>query len=457
MSSAAPAGVLGFAARLVVGTSLIRGLSAATQFLLVFWIVPAEFGYWAAANASIGVLAGLANLGMVNAYLAGDGVTGARLRRETGLANIGLAALGCLIAALYLGSGHREVALLALIASLTIPLSGAADVHHAFRVQGRDVRRILFSQVTAALAKLSVGVAVAILTESAVALATANAAFWVVSLALMYRRRPPHHHSAETKADESLSIQTRAKWVANRWSLNLQIHAVILVAQFFASPATLGLFYVGYQLVIAVQSLIAAPLHRVFLSSLADLPAEDRRDLAARSVGPVGASALMGAALLTLALVTLGPALPAVWVEAIPIAIVLAALLPTRLVAPVVDSELLTAGRWAASTTLYLIDAAGCMVLAAILVSQGPTWLAVGIFCWKSSVALVRILTLVVGTRSGGTSTAILAVSTGVLATAGGLGTAAQAASGLILLVTGAVWLRRGLRDRRARKDDDVE
>lgn len=441
-------GVIGTAARLTAGTSLIRGISASTQFLLVFWIMPEEFGYWAAANASIAILAGFANLGMVNAYLSRDGISRPGLLRDTLYANLGLAAVGACISGLYLAGGRPEVALLALIASLTIPVSGAADAHHAFRVEARNVRRVLLSQASAAGAKLIVGVAVAIATQSALALALANATFWLLTLALLYSLTDRSGREAAT----ALPVRSRAKWVANKWALSMQVHAVILVAQFFASPTALGLFYLGYQLIIAVQSLIAAPLHRVAIASLASVPAPERRALAVRVVTPVGAVGLIGAAVLTLGLLGARPGLPAAWADAVPVAIVLAALLPTRLVAPIVDGDLLTSGRWGTSTAIYLVDGLGCALLALVLIEHGPTWLAVGVFGWKTAVAVTRMVMLLGVARAGLTNVALLTVLALALVVATLLSTAVQLAAASTAMALGCFSLIHSVRTHRASK-----
>lgn len=450
MSARPTDGAIGTAARLTAGTSLIRGLSASTQFLLVFWIMPEEFGYWATANASIAILAGFANLGMVNAYLSRDGISRPGLVRDTLYANLGLATVGAGIAGLYLAGGRPEVALLALIASLNIPISGAADAHHAFRVEARNVRRVLLSQASAAGGKLIVGVAVAVATQSALALALANTTFWLITLALLYS--PTGRLGRE--ASMALPARNRVKWIANRWALNMQVHVVILVAQFFSSPTTLGLFYIGYQLIIAVQSLIAAPLHRVAISSLASVPAPERRALAVGVVAPVGSIGLIGAALLTLGLLGARPVLPAAWTDAVPVAIVLAALLPTRLVAPIVDGDLLTSGRWGISTAIYIVDGAGSALIALVLIDHGPTWLAVGIFGWKTAVAVIRMAALVGPSWAGLADVTLLTVLALALVVSAFLSTTVQLAAASTILLLGCCSLIHGVRSHRAVTED---
>lgn len=438
--------ILALAARLTVGTSVVRALSAATQFVLVFWLVPEEFGYWAAANASIGILAGFSNLGMVNAYLAKGGISRARLLRDTTLANVCLAVIGCGIAAAYFSIDRPQVGVLALVAGTTIPLAGAADAYHALRIEQRDAKRILASQTLAALSRIGIGVSVAALTQSAIALAMANMGFWLVSLILMYSKAP----SRPSDDPPITPMRDRASWLANRWALTFQVQAVIVAAQFFASANELGLFFIGYQLIIAVQSLLAAPLQRVVISGLAGVAAMKRHTTAARLVPTVGAVALVGAGLLTVGLVVLGPVLPPDWTVAVPVATVLAALLPTRLLVPIVDGDMIANARWRLSTSIYLLDGAGCVVLAIVLVPTGPVALAGGVFLWKSAIALARIAMLIGKKFRGGMEVMLLAALSILLAVGGLMNVVTQVSIAGAVAVVGVAWLLVSLRQVRA-------
>lgn len=382
-------GILG----LSVGTMLGRVLSTAGQFLLAFWLSPTEFGYWAAAISAISLLSGLANFGEVNAYLSGQGTTFRRVQKSTRFLNLGLAVVGVGVAGIYYFNGRHEVAALGLLAAITIPFAGRADLAYAVGVKYKAYKRAASSQVIGAIVKIAVGVAIAVLSGSAWAIAVSTLVFYLVAEICLwaYTRRVTAH---ESDPAQNPSLRSRLSWAANTISMTLPLYVGFLAAQFVASPEFLGLFYLAFQATVGITGLIAVPLSRVSLSTLGALIGRDRILTALRLSSVFGAGMLVVAAVLAGTLPLVEDLIPREWQNALPAVIIMFASMPARMMGPVADAFQQASGRWWQSTAFNLADAVGTAAVALLAVTGDLILVVTALSVWKISLALVRAVTI---------------------------------------------------------------
>lgn len=193
---------------LSIGTALVRAGSALTQLLLAIWLLPAEFGTWAAAIASLTFFTSIVNFGEVNGYLSGRAPSFHRLQRTTRRMNAVLTGVALIaIVPIWLISGP-DTAALALIVAIGIPIQGEADTLYALGVKQRAYGRLVLVQSWSSGVKLALSIAIAIPTGTALAIAIPALVYNVcVVIALRGLSRNLSH---ETTRGEIEPVSTRA-------------------------------------------------------------------------------------------------------------------------------------------------------------------------------------------------------------------------------------------------------
>lgn len=391
MSSPSPAigsvlkGVLGLA----TGTMATRALAATGQILLAFWLSPTEFGYWAAANAVLAFVGGLANFGEVNGYLSGRGATFAVARRICRPRNVLLACVGIPVAMAYFASGRWQVGALALIVATTIPFQGESDLLYAASVKYRRFRSAVLAQLAAAVTKVLVGVAVAVTTHSAIAIALSTLCYSLALDALLSRVVRSDVVS-EVPAQHAVSGADRFSWAVNSWMMTLPLQSGFVVAQFVATPYLLGLYYFSYQVTLGISGIISGPLAKVTLSTIGQQKGPARLRLAVDLSGFFGAAVLIVVAGFSLLILAISPYVADKWEAAIPATVILLASLPMRMMSPVMDAIQQAGNRWWQSTGFNAIDALGTGLAALSLLSGSVTNLALALTGWKVTLGVFR-------------------------------------------------------------------
>lgn len=378
-------GVLGLSA----GTAVARGLSAVGQILLAIWLSPAEFGYWAAATSALSLLSGLVNFGEVNGYLSGQGTDLKGVQSVTRKQNALLAAVGLGIAGGYALAGNGQVAILVVIAALTLPLSGSAELMYAAGVKVTAYRKVVLAQSVGAVLKILTGVGIAALWHSSIALAVSTAVFYVVMDVLI---RAWIGRGAWTAPAGGLKVErgTRAKWAVNSLSMSMPLQVGFLVAQFLSSPAILGIYYFAYQITLGISGLVSVPLARVSLSALGGTEGQKRLALARRLSTLFGAGMVILAALATAAAPLAESVVSERWALVVPATVVLLASLPARMMGPVVDAFQQAENRWWQSTAFNCADIVGTALAALTIISGDVIVLVMSLTAWKVVLSLLR-------------------------------------------------------------------
>ena len=424
-------------------------MSALSVVLLAIWIAPDGFGYWAAATSATAIAAAFVNFGEVNGYLSGHGSNFAQTRRSVFRGNLLLALVGSAISVAYAIAGNVDVAILSATIAITFPLIGDSDLLYSAGVKHKLYRRVVTSQVASAIAKLAIGVGLAWWTQSAIAIAAATAAYYIVVELVLGRKVARHAIAEEPDSAPSPAISVRAKWALNSVFQTLPIQIGFLVTQFIADPALLGIYYLAYQATLAVSGVIVAPISRVTLSTFARTELSARAKVAAQISTLIGATLLACGALATLLGPLLAPLLSEQWQAAVPAALVLFASLPVRIVGPILDAYQQSHDRWWQSTAFNVADTvltglaslaalSGDVVLLAAAVSLAKILLGTVRTAWvfgaeRAAIGLQLALPLAIGSIAlvvGGTA----GLPTSTYAGAGGL---------LLALSWAAIALRR--------------
>lgn len=384
--SRATRGVLG----LSLGTFVVQAVSAGSQLVLAAWLTPSEFGLWASAVSAMTLVTALTNFGEVSGYLSGQGVGYRATRRRAFRTNLLLVLAGLVIAGLYLLWGKPEIALYCLVLALAIPLSGDVDVKIAAVTRHDGFASIVTSQATAAVAKFGIGLSIAVVTHSAIAIAISTVGYYIV-LSLVISRRARALTANEPTETEVPKSQARFSWAVNSYAMSLPIQAVFLAGQLFLDPADLGVLYIAMQVTLALSSLISVPLNRVALSAFAKTSDEEREKLAfGLGLRVVGTVAWLSAAI-GLGLVLLTAYIPVLWQHAVPFALVLLAGLPLRILSPVLEARQQSAREWWHATGFSLVDAAGSAAIVLVTAQTGDLLVVCfGITAWKALVGIVR-------------------------------------------------------------------
>ncbi|SDG71378.1 oligosaccharide flippase family protein [Microbacterium sp. 77mftsu3.1] len=456
-------GVLRGAVSLSVGTAAVRGLSAASQLLLAIWLLPAEFGLWAASLSSLTFFTSVANFGEVNGYLSGRSNSFSRLVRSTRRQNAALTATAIAAGIVVLFAAGVEGGVLALIIALSIPLQGEADVYYAAGVKLRAYTRLVVAQLVAAVIKLLLGVGLAVWLESALALAVPTLLYYLIQILCL---RGLRGRVAEDAIEpEPATARERFSWAVNSLVMTLPLQIGFFVAQFVTDKETLGLYYLAFQLSLGISGLLAVPLARVALSAFGEESGRGRVRLAVTLSQILGAAVTLAVATLCAAVIFFGPLVPTDWRAAAPVAVVMLASLPIRLIAPVLEGFQQSNKQWWQSTLFNAVETLASALIALSLAYVDLITFALLLTGWRLLFGVVR---MVVVLRSAGWLPLTLlslsiAISTALLSSSA---LSAVPYSYILLTVAAAqalVWLamlaRRALPNRiiwRKRKRDAI-
>lgn len=376
---------------LSLGTAVTRGLALCTQLLLVIWLAPAEFGYWAAASSAMSLVTGLVNFGEVNGYLANEGSMLQRARRAIWRLNTLLVIVGLGIAGAYVYWGDTRVAALALLIAVSIPIQGDSDLMYAAGVRSSQFSLLIWAQSFGAVLKLLVAVAIASWSESALALAVSALAYYVAVDAAILSRLRRHDPQPATPAFEPHRKQ-RFSWAVNSLMMTIPLQSAYLVAQFLATPEVLGVLYLAFQITLGISGVISQPLARVALSAFASLQG-GRRARTAMSFMHVFASGMLTiVACGILVMPWAEPYISPEWTVAVPATLTLLVSLTPRIVSPVIDGFQQSSGRWWQATTFNAVDAIGTGLAACTAVFGDVVLLAISISVWKVLFGVGRFL-----------------------------------------------------------------
>lgn len=376
---------------LSIGTAGTRGLAAVSQILLAVWLSPEEFGYWAAANATIAFVAGLTNFGEVNGYLSGHGRNFVATQRATLRLNGALAAAGVAIASGYAIAGSPSQAVLALIAAMTIPVAGRADLLYSACVRHGYFRKSVRAQLLAAIAKLAVGVAIAVATRSAIAIAISVLVYSLI-MSVALGRVVLHDAMSEPETDAPRSNgRNRFAWAVNSWMTTLPLQLGFIVGQFLAPVEVLGIYFLSYQITIGLTGLVSGPLAKTTLAALAPVTPSERSGVTWRLT-----VLLLGVLLAAFGVVSaLTPAASHLvtgdWALAIPATAVFLAGVPVRLMTPILDAFQQAQNRWWQGTAFNFVDAIGTAASSTVLLTGDVVLFAAVLTAWKIILGLARL------------------------------------------------------------------
>ncbi|MFF0943313.1 oligosaccharide flippase family protein [Kocuria sp. CPCC 205300] len=434
---------------LSLGTAVTRGLALCTQLLLVIWLAPAEFGYWAAASSAMALVTGLVNFGEVNGYLANEGAAMARTRSVILRLNAVLIIAGLVIAGVYLYAGDTRVAVLALLIAVSIPIQGDSDLMYAAGIKSRQYALLIWAQSMGAVLKLVVAVAIAFWSESAMALAISFLAYYVVvDVAILSRlKRTDRPPSVPVPAPHQ---RQRFSWAVNSYMMTLPLQSAYLVSQFLASPEVLGILYLAFQITLGISGVISQPLARVALSAFASLHGARRVETAMAFMHVFSAGMSVVVAIGILVLPWAEPWLGQEWAAAVPATLALLVSLTPRIVSPVIDGFQQSSGRWWQATSFNAVDAIGTGIAACTAVLGDVVLLAISVSAWKALFGIGRFLVVMreveLAPRLLFTLLLIVASAIGFLAVLNS--DHMRVLFAVLLLVLGAVWLWRALRNQ---------
>lgn len=384
-SSAIVRGVL----KLSIGTATTRMVAAVGQVALALWLAPTEFGYWAAATSMISVISGIMNFGEVNGYLSRPGASLYRLRHVTRRMNSLLALTAAPIVLGYLYFGSPITAVLAAMVAASIPLQGEADVLYAAYVKQNRQRKLVVAQAISAVSKTLVGVGLAMLTGSAIAIGVSFMALPMLMIAALWRSAEPW--SVEVGDREVVPSRLRFAWAINSLSQTGPTQVGFLVTQFAASASLLGIYYLAYQVTAGISGLISVPLSRTILSALGDSAPEARPRLALQMANYFVGLTGLAASAIAIALVYVGTHVDGHWAAAFPTTMILLAGLPVRMLTPVMDAFQQASNRWRQSTTFNIVDTVGTAAAALSALSGDVIVLAIATSVWKICFGIVRL------------------------------------------------------------------
>jgi len=444
-------GVLRGALSLSLGTAGARGLSALSQVLLVVWLVPAEFGYWAAALASLSFFTSVVNFGEINGYLAGRSSSFRRMRRTTRRMNLALTLIAMLVAVVIGFLNSWTIGVLAIWVALSIPVQGESDVLYALGVKKNRIRRLVLSQVLAAVVKLGLGVCLAMWTQSALAIAISTVAYYLVMiLGMRAVSATLGEDDGPTGESDSVTKRERISWAVNSLVMSLPLQVGFFVAQFVTSSATLGLYYFSFQVTLGLSGLLAVPLARVSLASFGERNRSDRLILGMELSHSLAAGVMLLVAIIAIASPIAGHVLPTEWIPAIPVAVIMLASLPIRLISPVIEGFQQSDNRWWQSTAFNAVETIASASIAASLLIVDLTMFALILTGWRLLFGVFRIVYVFQGARVGSMVGLLVAIS---------VGTATVSAAAIVseplgfiftsgTIVGAAIWLIQGIRMR---------
>lgn len=374
-----------------MGSVVAQGLSAVSQFLLVAWLTPADFGIFASANAALIVLVALTNLGEVNAFLTGRIGRPEELLRTTYRVNLCLAATGALVGVLCHVLNRGTLGTVIVLVALTIPLTGGSLAWNAVAIRAMDLRGAILGQFAGAGAKLACGVTIAAVTGSAVALPLALAAGAATNIAVtrsITRQTsdalPPTH--VTTIARSGLD---RVRWGAQSLVQFFGAQSDYLVLALLANPHVLGIYFLAYQATVGISALVSGPMMKSSMVELGRSEGSDlgvARQLAIQASGYVALVCAGAGGVVML----VSPQFPGAWSAAGAPLVLLLGSLTGRLLTPILEAQLLASGQVSRSFWVNGVDAVGTALAACTVVMGDVLLVALAVSVWKLSVSALR-------------------------------------------------------------------
>lgn len=413
-------------AQLSVGTFVIQGLGAVGQVVFAIWLHPVDYGLWATATASMVLFTGLVNLGEVNAYLTSQVTDLNASRRAIWRTNCALMLGGGVVVTAYALTGHVEVAVLVALTALNLPLLGESNLLYAAYVKQRRNGSLIRAQATSSVLRMAVGVVVAWMTGSALAFAVSMICYSVAMIVVL--RVPSEERASHPYDQPAVRPRSSFKWSVHSLSQIVPTQVDYLVISLVATRGLLGIYYLSYQITVALAALVGGPLSKTALSALGTMDGRRRRELGARlmafAAGGIGVLVCVGVVVVQ----PLAGVLPATWRDAVPTVCILLASLPARFLTFVTDAVLMADDRWWQSARLNGVDALGTALAALIAVQGQILAVAVAVVTWQVCFSAVRVHSSLGGARSAQRLLLIVAtfgaaalLTTGVLLSGGWL------------------------------------
>lgn len=386
-----------------IGSLVVQAGGVLGQFLYAIWLTPADFGLWATASASVALVGSLINAGEANGYLAGRsiGISGP-FRRATAF-NYVLAAVGFLVAISYAVFVDMDVAVLIALLACGLPLRGRGAMLIAVFIKTRNQSRLISYQMVGTLARLLMGICVAAIWHSPLALALAYVTYSLVLVVLGHMwltKTAPHLKSI--RSDEAGSRTVRIDRGVHQFSQTLPHQIGYLTASIFASAQLLGLYFFAYQATSAISGVMASPLSKATMAELSKVDHNERVPLVWRflvlMVGIVGLLVAIAGFILE----PLSDLIGERWQDVLAPLVILLASLPARFVLPITEALYMVNARWRQSISINLVDTCGISlsaIVALVTLDGDVVVLAAAITLWKTVFGNFRALVSLAGRR----------------------------------------------------------
>ncbi|GAA3867383.1 hypothetical protein GCM10022275_16360 [Tessaracoccus defluvii] len=332
--------------------------------------------------------------------------------------NAALLVVGLVIGFGYLMVGDATVALLIGVIALDLPFQGRSAMYVAEFIKARRQGQLIVAQVIATLVRVSVGICVAALVGSSLALGLAMLANSIVMVAVGYLLGVKRGEGGgEAFSEAGPSLRFRAQLALHQVSQVLPSQVDYMVVAAAASPALLGAYFVSYQATGAISGVLAGPLSKATMSELQRVPPAERSGATFRVVLIVTSGMGLVAAALGVVVSQGMWLLPAKWADVgMPLTVLLASL-PARFMTPLSEALNMVRSRWRRSTGINVIDTAGTALASLVALSGNIVYLAIAITVWKLVFGMARVLVALEGLRRPALGGIVLPALLGVLGT----------------------------------------
>jgi O-antigen/teichoic acid export membrane protein len=386
-----------------LGSLIVQVGGILGQFVYAIWLTPSDFGLWAAASAAMALIGAFVNAGEANAYLAGKAAGVREPFKRSKYFNYFLAILGILLAVGYGMYVDYHVAILIVILAFGIPLQGRGAMLISMFIKVHHRSRLISFQAIATIVRLLVGVIVASIWHSSLALAFAYVTYSLVLVLLgqmWLHRKVPHLLAAESNPAGSVTL--RVDRAMHQFSQTLPNQIDYLTISILASAQTLGLYFFAYQATSAVSGMLSSPLSKAMTSELSTVEPRERVPIVARFLVLVVAAVTLTTAFASLMLQPLSELLGSRWQDVVNPLVILLASLPARFVIPVTEALYMVSSYWRRSSAINLADAFGISiaVVISLLVLDGDIIVLVSfVTFWKVIFGNTRALLSLKGRR----------------------------------------------------------
>lgn len=386
-----------------IGSLIVQAGGVLGQFVYAIWLTPSDFGLWATASASMALVGALLNAGEANAYLAGSsvGISGPFKRSRT--FNYMLTAVGMLVAVNFTLFADLEVAAMITVLACGLPLQGRATMLIAAFIKIRSRSTLIAFQAVGTVVRLLIGIMVASIWASPLALALAYVSYSLVVVFLgqvWIKRSAPQLASAESAPVGSWSL--RVDRAVHQVSQTLPNQIDYLTISIFAGAQVLGLYFFAYQATSAISAMLSSPLSKATMSELSGIERARRVPLVCRFLILIVALVGLGSALVSLIIQPLSDFLGERWQDVLAPLVILLSSLPARFVIPITEALNMVNAKWRRSIWINVADALGVCasaVIALVGVGGGVVTLAIFVTIWKVAFGNVRAIVSLRGQR----------------------------------------------------------